>query len=257
MEKPCQIFYPDNPVTPEDENILKFLSDLSRLKLHRGGVYQENALGGILEAARHTPWSPGNQRMIVLVTDALFWTPLNNGSYGYESRTAPWYETVLDSVTTQNAIQVFAITQDHGGFSKDYFKQSSLVKATSGQWFNIKTLEEQDMQTIFDHIRDQLNVFYKIEYFVEDQEGLNALLSLEDRKINLATNTTQNQDTQIEIQDIQSNLPEGAKLQSHWPLGETNIKNDNISVTVDGVNKELGQDFLIEDGQISFYRTST
>ena len=251
VEKICQIFYPDNPRTPQNENTTKFLSDISNLKLHSGyNEYHENVLGGLLAAARHTPWNPGNQRMIILATDALFWIPLHNSRP--EARAAPNYSTVLDALEKNN-IQVFALTQSYHGFSKNYFEYPSLVEATSGGWFNIKTLEEKSMQTVFREIRDQLNVFYKIEYFVEDQEGLNAFLPLESRKISLNTKATQNEDAQIQIQDIHSNLPEGAaKLQSNWALDEPDIKKDNITVTINGVKGDLGHDFFVEDGQIFF-----
>ena len=253
VERICQFFYPDNPLTLLNENTVKFLNDLSRLKLYRGDTYHENVLGGLLSAARHTPWSPGNQRMVILVTDALFWVPLYSHP---EARTSSNYLTVLNALR-ENNIQVFALTHDYDGFSKNYFKDPSLVEATSGQWFNIKTLEEKNMQTVFDHIRDQLNIFYKIEYFVEDQEELNPFLPLRDRKISLTMNTIQNsyeeEDIQIEIQDIHSNLPEGAtRLLSHWDLSEPNIKKDNPTVTVNGVEKEIHHNFFIENGQIFF-----
>ncbi len=254
IEKRCRFFYPDNPLTLQNENVLKFLDDISRLRLHRGyNEYHENVLGGMLEAIRHTPWNPGNQRMIILATDALFWIPLYNSRP--ESREAPDYQTVLNALKESN-IQLFALTQDYNGFSKDYFKCPSLVEATSGQWFNIKTLEERNIQNIFNHIREQLNIFYKIEYFVEYQEGLNPFLALEDREINLTTTTIQNsheEDVQIEVQSIHSNLPEGAdQLLSHWPLNEPDIKKDNVTVTVNRVRQKIGNDFFIENGQIFF-----
>ena len=261
VERRCSFFYPDNPLTPQNENVLRFLDTLSRLELHSGyNEYHENVLGGTLAAARNTPWSSGSQRMMILATDALFWIPLHFRANFYnsrpESRNAPEYEAVLNELT-ENNIQLFALTQDYQGFSKSYFNEHpSLVRATSGLWFNIKTLEERSMQAVFDHIRDQLNIFYKIEYFVEDQEGLNPFLALENRKIDLTANATQNsyeQNIQMEIQNIHSNLPEGAShLLSKWSLNEPDIKKDNIIVTVNGIEKKLEEDFLIEDGQIFF-----
>ena len=87
VEKRCRFFYPDNPLTPQNDNVLRFLDTLSRLELYRGyNEYHENVLGGMLTAARHTPWSPGNQRMIILATDALFWIPLLHRANFYHSR---------------------------------------------------------------------------------------------------------------------------------------------------------------------------
>ena len=147
VEKICQIFYPDNPHTSQNENTVKFLSDISNLKLHSGyNEYHENVLGGLLAAAKHTPWTQGNQRMVILATDALFWVPLYNARP--EARTSPNYDTVLNALREKN-IQVFALTQSYHGFSSNYFEYPSLVEATSGQWFNIKTLEDRNIQTVF------------------------------------------------------------------------------------------------------------
>ena len=257
VEKRCNFFFLDNPFTLQNENTLKFLSDISSLKLHGGGTYHQNALGGLLTAARHTPWNPSSQRMAILVTDALFWTPLYSHP---EARTAPDYSTVLNALNKNN-IQVFTLTQDYFGFSKNYFEYPSLAEATSGQWFNIKDLEEKSTQAILNHIRDQLNIFYKIEYVVEEQEGLNPFLPLQDREISLSTNTTQSfheaEGIEIEVQNIHSNLPRGATTpQSYWPLDEENIKSNNIIVTVDGAKKEIDYDFFLQDGKIFFTNPS-
>ena len=255
VEKICSYFYPDNPLTPQNENALKFLNDISRLKLHKGyNEYHENALGGLLAAAEHTPWKPGNQRMIVLVTDALFWTPLDSSRP--ESRTAPDYPTVLNTLV-ENNIQVFALTQDYSGFSKNSFELPSLVEATSGRWFDIKDLDENTIRPIFNHIRDQFNIFYKIEYFVGDQEGLNPFLPLEDRQIDLTINKEWDRvyykRVDIQVTSIYSNTPEGAtQLQSSWALTKADIKEDSMSVAVDGVGQRIEHDFFIEDGKIFF-----
>ena len=259
VEKICSNFYPDNPLTPQNENALKFLNDISGLKLHKGyNEYRENILGGLLAAAEHTPWNPGNQRMIILATDAFFWEPEpHNSRPEGKVAAAPDYPTVLDALT-ENNIQVFALAQDYRGFSRKNFRFPSLVEATSGRWFNIKTLEERTIGPIFNHIRDQFNIFYKIEYFVEDQEGLNPSLPLEDRQIDLTINEMWHpifsyEGVDIQIAGIYSSTPEGAaKLQSSWPLSKVDINKKSLVVTVNGVDKKIDQDFFMEDGKIIF-----
>ena len=249
VEKHCDMFFPDNPLTPQtNENNLRFLNDISRLDFYQGGTYTQNALGAVLSASQ-APWNTDSQRMIILITDALFWAkPLDDHP---EARTAPEYSTTLDSVK-QNKVQVFALTQNYFGFSKNYFEYPSLPDATSGEWLNIENLNNQDMNTIFNQVRDQIDITYKIEYFAEDQEELNDLLSLGDRHIaltsNLAVNTTM---TNIQIENIHSNMPEGShQLQSYWPLSQRAVINeDHVSVTV---NEESEYNFFIEDGNIIF-----
>ena len=241
-----ECFPDDVPTSRIDENNSKFLEDISELGFRRGGVYQENALGGVVSASK-APWSVDSQRMVILVTDALFWERRDSHP---EARKAPEYSTVLD-VLAENDIQVFALTQDYPGFSKNYFELPSLVEATSGRWFNIKNLSNQDMNNIFDQVRDQIDVSYKIDYFVEDQERLDPFLSLEDRQIVLTARNPQVNAVKIQIEDVHSNMPEGSRqLQSYWPLSrEAVVNEDHVFVTVD---EQSESHFLIENGGIFF-----
>ncbi len=247
VKRYCNSFFPDNPLTPQNDNALKFLSDISRLEFQKGGSYPQNALGGVLSASQ-VPWSTDSQRIVILITDALFWTSVNKGE---SKERAPDYEDTIKALKDNN-IQVFTLAQDYGGFSKDYFGHPSLSDATSGQWFDIKNLNDQDMDNILGQIRDQVDITYKIEYFVEDQEGLNALLPLEDRYISLTSNLAVSTDVMdIQIEDVHSSTPDGSQqLQSYWHLNQNTAINKNyVFVTV---NEQPEYDFSIKNGEIVF-----
>ena len=248
----CNMFFPDNPITSEDENTVKFLRDVSELKLEEKSTFKQNALGGLLEASSKTPWSANSQHMIVLITDAMFWIAIEPDR---EARTAPDYEAVLESLD-QNAIQVFSLTQDFNGFSRNYSGHRSIIEASGddtrldGQWFPFKDLNNQDMDSIFNQVREQINISYKIEYFVEDQEGLNAYLPLDERQVILTAYSSEEIDIQMRG-DVYSSMPEGSsQLQSYWPLNERAIVNENYVAV--SVNEQPEDDFFIENGEVIF-----
>ena len=238
VERKCAEFFPNAP-------------DISKLAFNRGGhiAHTENALGGVLSASE-APWSVDSQRMVILATDASFWEKRDTASEHSEADTAPEYSTVLDELI-ENDIKVFALTQEHRGFSRNNFRDPSLVEATSGKWFNIKTLEGRTIESVFHHIRDQIDISYKIEYFVEDQERSDPFLSLENRQIVLTAREPEVNDIKIQIEDIYSNAPEGSRqLQSYWPLSQRAVVNeDRVFVTVD---EQSEYNFLIENGGIFF-----
>ena len=181
--------------------------------------------------------------MIVLITDAMFWIAIEPEP---GARTAPDYQTVLESLD-QNDIQVFSLTQDFDGFSRSYSGHPSISNATFGQWFQIKNLNHQDMDGIFNQVREHIDISYKIEYFVEDQEGLNASLPLDDRQIILTPQSSG--EINIHTRGVYSSMPEGSpQLQSYWPLN-TPINEDHVFVTV---NEEPEYNFFIENGEIVF-----
>ena len=242
VEKACNKFIEDHPLTPENENFMNFLDDLSGLELGGGGSYKENALGGLLTATQ-APWRPKSQRMVILVTDALFWVkPFDRG---IEALTAPDYPSVLTALEKNN-IQVFALTYDYDGFSKNYFEYPSLVEASSGQWFDLKALNSSNILEIIDQVKEQIDVFYRLEYIVEEPSPLNPFLNLNERDISL---TPYFKNIQIEVQDIDSNMSDGKpELQSHWLL-ESNQPVQVHLVTVDG---QLEDNFFIEDNYIIF-----
>ncbi len=195
--KQCHHFVQDNPSTPENENLMSFLNDLSRQQVGGGGkLNTENALEGLLATARDTPWEADSQRMIVLVTDALFWVrPF--ATLDVDGRTAPFYSQdighpgVLEELEDSQA-QLFAITRDISGFSKNYFEFPSLVEVTSGQWFPIKKLEKSQitMKDIFDTILKQVHpqshTLYTIEYFAKNANELNANSLLQNIQISFS-----------------------------------------------------------------------
>ena len=242
VEKVCNKFIEDHPLTPENENFISFLDDLSGLNLGGGGSYKENALGGLLTATQ-APWQPNSQRIVILITDALFWVkPFDRG---IEALTAPDYPTVLNALEKNN-IQVFALTYDYDGFSKNYFEYPSLVEASSGQWFDLKALNSSNILEITDQVKEQIDVFYRLEYIVEESSPLNPFLNLNEREISL---TSYFKNIQIEVQNIDSNMSSGKpELQSHWLL-ESNQPIQVHLVTVDG---QLEDNFFIEDNYIVF-----
>ena len=152
--------------------------------------------------------------MVILITNAMFWIAIENEP---GARTAPDYLNVLDSLNS-NRIKVFSLTQDFSGFSKNHFEHPSISNATFGQWFDINNLSNQNMDSIFSQVREQIDISYKIEYFVEDQEGLDSSLPLDDRQILL----TARHPEEVNINTrggAYSSMPEGSQqLQSYWAL---------------------------------------
>ena len=213
---------------------------------------KQNSLAGLLAAAK-TGWGIGNQHIIILITDAQPWIHLEYKSLNLPFQ-VPRYESVLNAL---QGIQVFTLTHNAPWLSKDWSGFPSVVQATSGQWFDLKKLEKKvtNISPIFNQVRDQWNILHKIEYFVEDQQGLSPSLSLEKRQILLTSNRSElnfpSKDMQIEIQDVHSSMPEGnTKLQSRWVINKDEyIHPDNISVTVNDIPE---YNFLIRDGEILF-----
>ena len=229
-----------------DNNFMVFQNYISNLRLvGGGGTNTQNPLAGLLAAA-NIPRSD-NQRIIVLITDALPWLEIHSLS----RLMVPRYSRVLNRLSSQTfyqpGMQVFALTRSHHLFS-------DLTEDTFGQWFDIRKIEKKEISIdqVFNQIGEHLNILHKIEYLVEDQQGLNPSLALEERDIKI---DSQIEDIQIEIQEIQSNMPDGGiEPQSRFLLSKDNIINkDHIYVvsTVDGF-KGLEYDFFIEDGEIVF-----
>ena len=248
VDKTCKKFVTDDPLTPQNENLIAFLDEISKLELRGGGGgRKENALAGLLASAQNTPWKIGHQRIIVLATDAQFWNRIDPR---LSNIIVPSYENVLSALTTRN-IQVFTMTYDYMGFSKNYFsQQSSVVEATGGQWFDLKKLRDKEItiEAIVQQIKNQFHTIYTIEYFVDDNMGLNPTLSLEERDIDIASSHS-NSDIRIERQNVHSNMPYGRpEPQLRWLL-DTDQHLQNVYVTING-QEEHG--FFIEDGYIIF-----
>ena len=251
VTKRCDRFVTDDPLTSQNENLIAFLDDISKLQFRGGGgLNTDNALEGLLVAAQRTPWQIGHQRMLVLATDARFWInidPRLSHIKGFN------YNDVLH-VLNQTGVQVFTMTYDYGGFSKNYFSSPSIVEATHGQWFDLRKLRQQEItiESIVDQVRNQLDTIYRIEYFVEDNIGFDPYLTLDERRIVLSPRYLEdNHNIHIEIQDRHSNMPEGKPdPQSQWLLNaDKYIQEDNVFVTINGQQET---DFFIEDGFIVF-----
>lgn len=229
-----------------DNNYFSFFQNhISNLKLTGGGgTNTQNPLLGLLAAA-NIPRSD-NQRIVILITDALPWLE----GQTLPRRPVPLHSTVLDRLSSQipnqPGIPVFALTRSHDLFSE-------ITEDTSGQWFDIHDIinRKTGLDDVSHQIREHLNIL-RAEYIVEDQQGLNPFLSLEERSIEISS---QFEDVHIEIQDIQSNMPEGrAEPQSRFLLSRDAVINkDHISVvrTSHGFDERL-TNFFIEDGEIVF-----
>ena len=215
LEKKCDAFVNDVASTTDNENLLQFIADIHNIVLDNsngrgGGQYMnENSLGGLLSAAYDTPWSQDSQRMAVLITDAWFWDADGNKKLDpiYDGITegdeTPSYSDVLNALN-EKGVQVFAVTPDLPGFSRDYDKsvqvhfspfggwpsydqekrkkkkrgkrglEPSLVEYTGGQWFDIERLNRNEItiNDIYDYIINQVQTFYRIKYLSSDNPGL-------------------------------------------------------------------------------------
>lgn len=212
VEKQCDQFVGDHPNTPENENLISFLNDLSEQKAMGGGHIQENSLGGVLSAVENTPWGEGNQHIVFLVTDGPFWVqpsamddPEGHNAPFYYDPQQPNLLDTLQAFVASHGLQIFAITKNIPGFSQDYFEYPSIVESTNGDWFDIDRLNTGaiTIDHIFAYIKDQMDISYTLEYIVEDHPNLDPLLPLAERKITLSLKDFDNEDITLDIQDIE------------------------------------------------------
>ncbi|MCB0393267.1 MAG: VWA domain-containing protein [Bdellovibrionales bacterium] len=245
----CRNFVIDDPVTPENENLVHFLEQVTKLKAEGGGDPRENALGGALEALKNTPWHSNSQRMVILFTDAYFWF-LPHHKNEREAQWAPYYDDVLEAIENAGA-QVFVIGPKAGGFDKDWFGHPSLPDHSGGQWFNIEKLRkgEVTLASIFDYIIEQVKTVYNLKYFAENN-GLDPTLPLSQRQISIQSTGLHNI-ARIEVVDFQSNMPNGRpNLKTRFPLQDTSPI--NASTLEVNVNSLPSSDFVLDGYDLLF-----
>ena len=151
VEQKCSGFINNN-------NFTAFQSYVSNLRLTGGGgTNTQNPLAG-LDAAADIPRSH-NQRIIILITDALPWLEVHNS----HRRRVPQYSKVLDKLHSQSETPVFALTRSHDLFF-------DLTEDTLGQWFDIRKIEKEEISIdyVFNQIGEHLNTLYNGEVIIAD-----------------------------------------------------------------------------------------
>jgi hypothetical protein len=230
----CRSFVKDDPSTPENENLESFLTKVSRLEAKEGGLPRENALGGALDALKTTPWGSGNQRMIILITDAYFWF-LPHHKNEREAQWAPTYPEVLQAIENYGA-SIFVIGPKAGGFNEPWFKYPSLPVHSGGEWFNIEDLRKGKvtLESILGHIAEQVRTTYELIYTAEDN-GLDPTLPLKNRDFTLESSGSVQIDSFM-LENHSSNMPDGRPdLKTRFPLEDSSpINVDTLSVSING-----------------------
>ncbi len=250
VERKCDRFVMDDPSTPENENLVDFLDEVSKLEARGGGRSHENTMGAVLTSAESTPWNLGTQRMIIFFTDDGFWIkPRDDGRS--EAKTAPTYIEVLDALTDKD-VQVFGIATDHKGYKNDYDIYPSVTEHSGGAWFDIDKLRRGKItiDDIFNYINDQISTTYTITYNVEDN-SLDPTLPIDMRDFKIASKGSVEID-KIVIKDAQSNMPNGRpELKARWVLNKNSPINVNsVKVKINGSTMAAG--FQIDSGEIVF-----
>lgn len=142
----------------KNNNFTAFQSYISNLRLTGGGgTNTQNPLAG-LDAAGDIPRSH-NQRIIILITDALPWLEVQSS----HRMRVPRYSRVLDKLNYESETPVFALTRSHDLFS-------DITEDTFGQWFDIRKIEKKEISIdyVFNQIGEHLNTLHNEEFIVAD-----------------------------------------------------------------------------------------
>lgn len=169
-EKKCESIVEDNPATPQNENLDRFLEEVSQLRASSGGDTDENQLRAVIDAAA-TPWRTGSQRLAILITDAGFhYQPDNKGNAGKE---APYFTEAVTAVQNSR-MTLFAVAPNKEGYSAPFQGNPSLVDVSQGQHFNYSAMVsgQVGMETIFQTIVDRVSTRYLAKYVIEDNLNL-------------------------------------------------------------------------------------
>ncbi|MCB0394854.1 MAG: VWA domain-containing protein, partial [Bdellovibrionales bacterium] len=250
IKKKCDKFVMDDPGTAENENLKSFLSELSKVSASGGGKLPENSMGGVLSAAKDTPWNMGAQRMVVMFTDDKFWIkPRDNGES--EAKTAPTYPEVLDAISNYQT-QVFVVGTKEPGYNSDFQNYPSITEHGKGYWFDIEKLRKGKItiDDIFNYINDQITTNYTIQYGALDN-GLDPRKPLNNRQIKIKAKGGKGVD-RVDIQNVQSNMPNGhPELKKVFTLNKSApIDEKTLSVYVNG--RRLPNGYSLLDGDLHF-----
>jgi hypothetical protein len=228
----CLKFAEDDPNTVQNENLMSFLEELSKVSTSDGADPDENQLAGLMSAASETPWKPGAQRMAILITDAWFhFAHTNRGDAGIH---APLYDDAID-VMKDNNMTVHIVAPQKPGYNEDFFKKPSIVAETKGLFFDLARLEDglTDLSAVLEEIAESLSTTYEIRYIVEDNPGLDPTRPMDKRNVKLSIKRPGVGILQTIA--VLSNMPNGRpEYKDRWILEQsTRVVAETVEVKID------------------------
>jgi VWFA-related protein len=135
-------------------DVNQFIGWIDNLVIGGGGDDNENALQGMEAAVKQLNWRKNSQRIIILITDAMFHQKGDkaDGQTDYTTQSMAAYLVF-------NNVQLFAITPP------DIDNYRTLTEATNGKRFNII----EDFSSILDVFSEAFTSLHAAKYRVDDQ----------------------------------------------------------------------------------------
>ena len=209
-------------------------NELGRMKFKLSVDSNENQLRALIDAVNTSPWRQGARRSIVLVTNAGFsYAPENKGNAGSD---APTYEETFQLLKRSGtAVFVVGPTKTKG-YDQMFGSLSTLSGASEyGRFYDFSKVENNELKIsdLFFDWAHFIPIDYQLNYVVENQQGLNPELPLQQRQM---TMSFQNQDWFSGPLYVSSNLPNGrGAYVKKWKLSK-NARGfqKNLKVLVNG-----------------------
>jgi hypothetical protein len=248
IKKKCERFYDNNPNDKSTQaQVDELVSDLASIKAlpksddPANTDLPENPMRALIEAAK-APWAPDAQRFVILITDADFlYAPDNMGAM-YKAGKLPPDQLPPNMEETIKAIQgaqmtVYAVTPPNvPGYVGDFQGQKSIVEASHGKFFEFKKVMTgtTSLDAVLEDIILTVKTTYKVEYVVDDVQGLNPTLKVEDRHVAIKLNGgTSN------LISTLSSMPTGrAEYKQTFKIADQEVYADSLQVFVN--DKKLG-----------------
>ncbi len=251
--KKCDRFY-DNS---RPAQVKEFLDALFNLSIKKGqGEYpgeldwEENSMRALTEATK-APWAQDSQRFVILVSDADFYSPEKPSKFfaQHQARpdaSAPSMPEVHQAIK-DSGVKVFSVTPPAAGYNSPLGEHADITTASMGEWFEFKKViaKQITLDAIFGKILERINTTYLLTYIVEQNQGLKAGLTKDQRQIQVSSSKGT-----VKIEQINSTMPNGrAEYKNRWTLSEKVINRASVKGWMDGKPLANNQ-FEIEKGDV-------
>jgi hypothetical protein len=164
---------------------------------------------------------------------------------------APRYAEVIGAIK-KSQMKVFAATPSRPGYNLPFQGNPGIVQASLGEWFNFDGLIKGSitLDTILNRIIDRVQTNYIATYKVDESMGFDPTIPLAARKIELKIKPGRN--TIIDLQSIQSNLPNGREgYKKRFKIGTAKrIHRESLTVHINGQRQSAYE--VLADGDLEF-----